>query len=160
MDECDRVSPSACEEPILRLVALSEDLKELGILMVQTSDRELIARLRLRLPGPGVLPALGFYRNGDLLPFAGNVESETSVMKFLTDLDNILLTGAIEKVDTRCPTDNALLINFGLSSDAEIFVSKCRMSMRIGAVRPQKCVCNVYIFPTGLPFCIPPLLVG
>ncbi len=35
------------------------------------------------------------------------------------------------------PTNNALLINFVLSSDAEILLNKHRLSI-------QKCACNVY----------------
>ena len=59
------------------------------------------------------------------------------------------------------PTNNATLINFPLSSDAEIFVNNRRLSMQIGAKRAK----NVYAMhvvhiPTELPFCVPPLLVG
>ncbi len=90
-------SGDTCDESVLKLVALSENLKELGILMVQVSDKELIDKLRLRSP----LPALGFYRNGDLTMFDGNVDSEVSVIKFLTSLDSVLRDGAIEEVDVR-----------------------------------------------------------
>ncbi len=50
------------------------------------------------------------------------------------------------------PTNNALLINFLLSSDAEIFVSKHRLSIQIGAKRAKKRVCNVYVFRLGFHF--------
>ncbi len=43
-------------------------------------------------------------------------------------------------------TNNALLINFRLSSDAEILLIKHRLSMQIGAKRAKKRACNVYIF--------------
>ncbi len=43
-------------------------------------------------------------------------------------------------LNKRFPTDNALLINFRPSSDAEVFVNKLRLSVQIGA----KCSKNVY----------------
>jgi hypothetical protein len=90
-EECQTGDP--CEEPILRLAELSPNLRDVGILMVQTGDREFVDRLSLRS-----LPGLGFYRNGDLLLFDGNTESEAAVMKFLTGLDSVFLDGAIEEV--------------------------------------------------------------
>ena len=58
------------------------------------------------------------------------------------------------------PANNALLINFLLSSDAEFFVDNHRLSMRIGAKHAKKtCMQRVHI-PTELPFRMPPLVVG
>ncbi len=52
------------------------------------------------------------------------------------------------------PTNNALLINFLLSSDAEIFVDKHRLSMQIGAESWEKKphVRNVYVFRLSFHF--------
>ncbi len=50
----------------------------------------------------------------------------------------------------------ALLINSRLSSGAEFFVNKHRLSMQIGGQMCMQFVC----IPTELPFCITPLLVG
>ena len=60
-----------------------------------------------------------------------------------------------------CPANNdALLINFRLSSDAENFVNKHRLSMQTGAKTCKKtCMQRVHI-PTELPFCMPSLVVG
>ncbi len=63
------------------------------------------------------------------------------------------------KKNNFCPTNNATLTNFLLSSDAEIFVNKHRPSMQIGAKRAKTCMQCVHI-PTELPFCMPPLVVG
>ncbi len=64
------------------------------------------------------------------------------------DLDNIY------------PTNNALLINFLLSSDAEILLIITDWAYK-SVPNVQKRVCNMYIYiPTELPFCIPPLVVG
>ena len=56
------------------------------------------------------------------------------------------------------PTNNALLINFRLSFDAEILLIKHRLSIQIGAKRAKTCMRCVYV-PTELQFCIPPLVV-
>ena len=45
-----------------------------------------------------------------------------------------------------CPTNKALLINFLLSSDAEIFVDKRRLSMQIDAKACKNVACNVCVF--------------
>ncbi len=58
------------------------------------------------------------------------------------------------------PTNNALLINFRLSSDAEIFANNHRLSITSRCQTCKKRVCNVYKIPTELPFCTPPLVVG
>ena len=58
------------------------------------------------------------------------------------------------------PTNNALLINFRLSSNADIIVTKHRLGMLIGAQTCEKCAFNIVRIPTELPFCMPPLVVG
>ena len=56
-------------------------------------------------------------------------------------------TGNITKrhLKKAIPTNNALLMSFRLSSDAELFVDKRRPSIRIGAKRAKK---NVYALRT------------
>ncbi len=49
------------------------------------------------------------------------------------------------------PTNNALLINSRLSSDAEIFANDHRLSIQIGAKRAKTCMQCVNI-PTKLPY--------
>ncbi len=58
------------------------------------------------------------------------------------------------------PTNNALLTNFLLSSDAGIFAANHRLSMQIGAKRAKKRVRDVYVFRLSFHFCMPPLVVG
>ncbi len=65
----------------------------------------------------------------------------------------------MRKESLASPTSDALLINFRLSSDAEIFVNKHRLSLQIGAKRAKTCMQGVYV-PTDLPFCMPQLVVG
>ncbi len=57
-----------------------------------------------------------------------------------------------------CPTNNALLINFQLSSDAEISLISTDWAYR-STSNVQKRVCNVSNW-ASIPFCIPPLVVG
>ncbi len=59
----------------------------------------------------------------------------------------------------RHPTNNTLLTNFRLSSDAKKIVHEHRPSIQMGAKRAKTCVQRVHV-PTELPFCVPPLLVG
>ena len=96
-ENCDTGDP--CEEPVAKLVASHDTLrKELGVLLVRCGDHEFVERL-LSAKGKRLSPpALGLFRNGDLLMFDGNVESELGVMKFLSDMDSLLLDGAIEEV--------------------------------------------------------------
>ena len=57
------------------------------------------------------------------------------------------------------PTNNALLINFRLRSDAEILLPStdgaCKSAPKRAKTRMQR-----VLIPTELPFCIPPLVVG
>ncbi len=64
------------------------------------------------------------------------------------------------RVQWRHPTNNALLVRFRLSSDAEIFVANRRLSRQVGAKRAKTCACNVYVFWLSFHFCMPPLVVG
>ncbi len=61
--------------------------------------------------------------------------------------------------NTTCPTNNALLTNFRLSSDAEILsISTSRACKSAPNVRKR--ACNVYMFQPSFHFCIPPSVVG
>ena len=59
-----------------------------------------------------------------------------------------------------CPTNNALSINFLLSSDAEIFVTNHRLGIQVGTKTCKKTCAQRVRISTELPFCMPPLLVG
>ncbi len=50
------------------------------------------------------------------------------------------------------PTNNGLLINFRLTSDAEILFNEHRRSMRNRRQNVQKRVCNVYVFQRSFHF--------
>ena len=85
-------------------------------------------------------------------------EEESLLFRLLPPSQDKNLTRQIKKISfvshLTYPTNSALLINFRLSSDAEILLIKCRLSIRIGA-KTSHCV----HIPTVLPFCIPPLVV-
>ncbi len=59
----------------------------------------------------------------------------------------------------RCPTNNAPLIGFRLSSDAEILLISSDWACKNRAKRAKTCMQYAYV-PTELPFCVPPLVVG
>ncbi len=49
------------------------------------------------------------------------------------------------------------LINFWLSSDAEILLVQCQLSIQVGAEQKVYAMCTTVHVPTKLPFCIPPV---
>ncbi len=58
------------------------------------------------------------------------------------------------------PTNNALLMNFRLSCNAEILLISTDRAYK-SAPNMQKCACNVYVYiPTEPLFCTPPSVVG
>ncbi len=57
------------------------------------------------------------------------------------------------------PANNSLLINFRLSSDAEILLTNTDRACELSPKRAKTCTQRVRI-PTELPFCMPPLVVG
>ena len=58
------------------------------------------------------------------------------------------------------PANNALLANFRLSSEPEIFVDKYRLSTQIGTKTCKNVHATCAHVPTDLPFRMPPLVVG
>ena len=58
-----------------------------------------------------------------------------------------------------CPTNNALLTNFRLSSDAKFLFISTDWAFK-SAPNVQKMYMQRVCIPTELPFCIPPLVVG
>ena len=82
-----------CEEIIAELEEVNDELDDLGIPFVYTDDKAYISKLKL-----DAVPMIGMFRNGDLLQFDGSIENKMAVLKFATDLDNLLLPGKIEEV--------------------------------------------------------------
>ncbi len=66
----------------------------------------------------------------------------------------------IKPTFTYCPTNSALFISSLLSSGAEIFADKHRLSVQNRGRTCEKLACNVRTFRLSFPFCTPPLLVG
>ena len=64
---------------------------------------------------------------------------------------------SLDSIETLRPTNNALLMNFRLGSNAEIFVKRRRLSIRIRRPNVQKRVRDVYMFRLIFHFCAPPV---
>jgi hypothetical protein len=91
LNDCDK--SDTCEELISELEEVDDELDKLEIPFVYTDDKPYINKLKL-----DAVPIIGLFRNGDLIQFEGNIEHRLSVLKFVTDMDNLLLPDRIEKV--------------------------------------------------------------
>ena len=91
LKDCDR--SDTCDEIVAELEEVNDELDKLGIPFVYTDDKAHIAKLKL-----DAVPMIGMFRNGELLQFDGSIENRMAVLKFATDLENLLLPGKIEEV--------------------------------------------------------------
>ena len=92
LSDCDKAT--GCEERLADLEAIDEELDKIDVLLTYTDDETYISKLKL----DSGTPAVGLYRNGDLLMYDGDIENEMGILKFLSDLDNLLMPGKIEEV--------------------------------------------------------------
>lgn len=87
-------TPDHCQELENDLDTIDEELEKLGIIFVQIEDQSYPQKIK----APEDEHLVVFYRNGQKILFEGNVEYEMAVLKFLTDLNHILLPDQIEEV--------------------------------------------------------------
>ena len=62
-----------------------------------------------------LFPALGLFRNGEYVPYEGDLEDELEVLEWYTDKEILLLKGKIEKV-------NSDLLDQFISTETDILV--------------------------------------
>ena len=92
LSNCDK-NKEACENTLEELEKVDEEMDRIDILFVYVDDDSFAAKLDVK-----EFPGIVLFRNGEPLRFGGNVENEMAVLKFVTDLDNLLLPGKIEEV--------------------------------------------------------------
>ena len=63
-------------------------------MLVMTEEREFAKTL-----GVTTFPALGLFRNGEYVPYEGELDDELEVLEWFTDKEILLLKGKIEKVN-------------------------------------------------------------
>ena len=92
LSDCDKAG--GCEERLSDLEVIDEELDKIDVLFTYTDDDAFITKLKLDSGTPAVV----LFRNGDPIVYDGNIENEMGILKFLSDLDNLLMPGKIEEV--------------------------------------------------------------
>eukprot|EP00092_Neocalanus_flemingeri_P058940 GFUD01070340.1.p1 GENE.GFUD01070340.1~~GFUD01070340.1.p1 ORF type:complete len:2430 (-),score=751.56 GFUD01070340.1:121-7410(-) len=86
-----------CEELLEYLEELDDEFDEKGIAFIQTDDEDFpLVKHQLTK-----LPALGLYRNRDFLLYEGDLSKKEDVTNWLNDVDNLKISGIIEKVNEK-----------------------------------------------------------
>ena len=92
MNNCDK-NAEACERTLGELENIAEQLDEIGIVLVYVDDESYAAKMSITN-----FPSLIFFRNGEPDVFEGHVENEMAVLKFVTDLNHLMIPGKIEEI--------------------------------------------------------------
>ena len=92
LNNCDK-NAEQCENTLNELENIAEELDEIGILLVYVDDESYASKMGIK-----TFPSLIFFRNGEPDVFEGNVENEMAVLKFVTDLNHLLIPGKIEEI--------------------------------------------------------------
>ena len=91
LNNCDKNS-EGCEATLDELDNIAESLDDIGVVFVYVDDETYAAKMSITS-----FPAIMFFRNGEQIMFEGHVENEMAVLKFVTDLNNLLIPGKIEE---------------------------------------------------------------
>ena len=75
------------------LETIDDDLEEIGILTVTTEDTEVAIDNGVR-----DLPAIGIFRNGQLVVYEGDETSERQIFNWLSDEETLKIIGIIDEV--------------------------------------------------------------
>jgi hypothetical protein len=90
---CEEDDP--CSQILEELETVDSTMQDYGIMLVTTEERELAKTLDVRS-----FPALGLFKNGEYVPYEGDLEDELSVLEWITDKEVLLIKGKIEKVNS------------------------------------------------------------
>lgn len=92
LSNCDK-NAEQCEATLEELENIDMELETIGVIFVYVDDESFAAKM-----GISTFPAIAFYRNGEHIMFEGHVENEMAVLKFVTDLKNLMIPGKIEEI--------------------------------------------------------------
>ena len=92
LNNCDK-NAEACEGTLDELENIAETLVDIGVVFVYVDDETYAAKMSIT-----AFPAIIFFRNGEQIGFDGHVENEMAVLKFVTDLHNLMIPGKIEEI--------------------------------------------------------------
>ena len=83
---------------------------EYGVMLVTTEERDLAKKFEVL-----AFPALGLFRNGEYIPFEGDLSDEMRILEWITDKQTLLISGKIEKV-------NSAMLDKLISTETDILV--------------------------------------
>ena len=83
---------------------------EYGVMLVSTEERDLAKKFEVL-----AFPALGLFRNGEYIPFEGDLSDEMRILEWITDKQTLLISGKIEKV-------NSAMLDKLISTETDILV--------------------------------------
>ena len=92
LNNCDK-NAEQCENTLKELENIAEELAEIGVILIYVDDESHAAKMSITN-----FPALIFFRNGEPYVFEGHVENEMAVLKFVTDLNHLMIPGKIEEI--------------------------------------------------------------
>ena len=92
LNNCDK-NAEQCESTINELENIADSVEKIGVLFVYVDDESYAAKLSITS-----FPAIMFVRNGEQVMFEGHVENEMAVLKFVTDLNNLMIPGNLSKL--------------------------------------------------------------
>ena len=105
---CEEDDP--CHAILDQLEDVDSTMQDYGIMLVTTEEREFGKTL-----GIISFPALALFRNGEYVPYEGDLEDELGVLEWITDKETLLIKGKIEKV-------NGDLLDQFISTETDILV--------------------------------------
>ena len=82
-----------CKRVLAGLETIDDELDEIGILTVTTEDTEVALDNGVR-----DLPAIGLFRNGQVVVYEGDETNERLILNWLTDEETLKIIGIIDEV--------------------------------------------------------------
>ena len=93
MSECVAEEKVACDELVESLEEIDEELDKVDILLVKMDEPQYAKSHKIK-----TFPTIGLFRNGALSVYDGKIDNPMSILKWLTDLENLRIEGRIEEV--------------------------------------------------------------
>ena len=89
---CEEDDP--CHAILETLQEADKRVREVGVMLVTTEERELGKQLEVR-----GFPAFGLFRNGEFLLYEGELDDPIAILEWMTDKKNLQLPDVIEEVN-------------------------------------------------------------
>ena len=93
MSECVAEEKLACDELVESLEEIDEELDKVDILLVKMDEPQYAKTHKIK-----TFPTIALFRNGGISVYDGKLNNPMSILKWLTDLDNLKIEGRIEEV--------------------------------------------------------------